>query len=180
MNKKQLTAIEPAEWRIVCQSKTAKISPVSLLHKPKENDDMKKLLILLPLVTAFALTACSGSSTTPVEITLEAVTMKYQPATFEVAAGQPVRLTFHNNDSVEHDFSIMEIPMAAMGATAEPMAGHTMDAMTTDPELHMAALMGQTNTIEFTPTKPGTYEFFCTVPGHKEAGMVGTLVVKSP
>ena len=98
----------------------------------------------------------------------------------EVMAGQPVKLTLRNNDTVDHDFSIMEIPMAAMGATAEPMAGHDMGDMATDPELHMAALMGATNTIEFTPTKPGTYEFFCTVAGHKEAGMVGTLIVKSP
>ena len=26
--------------------------------------------------------------------------------------------------------------------------------------------------------KPGTYEFYCPVPGHKEAGMKGTLTVK--
>ena len=25
--------------------------------------------------------------------------------------------------------------------------------------------------------KPGTYTFYCPVPGHKEAGMKGTLVV---
>jgi len=26
--------------------------------------------------------------------------------------------------------------------------------------------------------KPGTYEFYCPVPGHEEAGMKGTLTVK--
>ena len=35
-----------------------------------------------------------------------------------------------------------------------------------------------TATITFTPTKKGTFEFYCDVPGHKAAGMFGTLVVE--
>ncbi len=114
------------------------------------------------------------------EIVLQASGMTYQPAMIEVTAGQPVKLTFQNKDVVDHDFSIMEFPMEMMGATQEPMAGHDMGGVTDLPELHMAALMNQTSTLEFTPSKPGTYEFFCTVAGHKAAGMVGTLVVKAP
>jgi uncharacterized cupredoxin-like copper-binding protein len=28
------------------------------------------------------------------------------------------------------------------------------------------------------PLKPGKYQFYCPVPGHKQAGMIGTLTVK--
>ncbi len=85
-----------------------------------------------------------------------------------------------NEGTLEHDFSILEMPMATMGATAVPMEGHDMTAMGEEAQLHMAVTMGTGSAIEFTPTKPGTYEFFCTVAGHKEAGMVGTLVVQAP
>jgi uncharacterized cupredoxin-like copper-binding protein len=115
-----------------------------------------------------------------VEITLQASGMTYQPATIEVTAGQPVKLTFQNTDALEHDFSIMEFPVEMMGATQEAMPGHDMSGMAEEPELHVAAMMNQTSTLEFTPTKPGTYEFYCTVAGHKDAGMKGTLVVKEP
>jgi uncharacterized cupredoxin-like copper-binding protein len=127
---------------------------------------------------ALILGACAGPA--PQEVSLTAVDMAFHPDALEVTAGRPVRLTMVNEGALDHDFSILEMPMETTGATAVAMPGHDMGAMTLDPQLHMAATTGMSNTIEFTPTKPGTYEFFCTVPGHKEAGMLGTLVVKAP
>ena len=37
---------------------------------------------------------------------------------------------------------------------------------------------GQTATVLWRFSKPGTYEFACLLPGHYEAGMHGTVVVE--
>ena len=149
---------------------------------------MKKwTLCLLILITA-VLAACGSTATAeptaapPVELVLVAKDIAYDTNRLEVVAGQPVKLVLHNEGVLEHDFSIMEIPHAGEVAEGEveEMAGHDMSQMSEQPEVHVAAPMGGNNTIEFTPSEPGEYEFFCTVSGHKEAGMVGTLVVKAP
>lgn len=37
---------------------------------------------------------------------------------------------------------------------------------------------GEEETIEFLADKAGTFEYYCSVPGHREAGMVGKLIVE--
>ena len=37
---------------------------------------------------------------------------------------------------------------------------------------------GESGTSEFIPSEPGTYYYICTVPGHREMGMVGTIIVE--
>jgi uncharacterized cupredoxin-like copper-binding protein len=147
----------------------------------EETNRMKKLLIPL-LLASLILAACSGSAqSAPQVITMDTSNMKFLPATIEVKAGQTVKMTMRNSDSVDHDFSIMEFPMSKVSSNFDPVAGHAMGGSggtAKEPELHIAVAMGKSGTLEFTPTKVGTYEFFCTVAGHKEAGMKGTMVVK--
>ena len=139
---------------------------------------MRRLTVVVLPALGLILSACAGPRVQ--ELSLTAMDMSFQPNALEVTAGVPVRLTMTNEGALEHDFSILEMPMETMGATAVPMEGHDMTATGEEAQLHMAVSMGMSNTIEFTPTKPRTYEFFCTVPGHKEAGMVGTMVVQAP
>ena len=57
---------------------------------------------------------------------------------------------------------------------------HDMTHAAHDLALHVTATAGQTGTLEFTPTSAGTYEIWCTIAGHLDAGMLGTLVVSAP
>ncbi|MBI4261045.1 MAG: cupredoxin domain-containing protein [Actinobacteria bacterium] len=75
----------------------------------------------------------------------------FDPSEVSVKEGD-VSIRFTNLDAFGHDFTI--------------------------EELGLKVLLGpnETRTVTFTGS-PGTYTFICSVPGHEEAGMVGTLTV---
>jgi len=129
-------------------------------------------------LTALVLAACA-SAPKPQEVTLTATNMTFSSSSFEVTAGVSVILTLVNQDALEHDFSILEIPVESVSEPDAVSAEHQMEMgeAAADPVLHVAVQPNETNQLTFTPTKPGTYEFYCTVPGHKEAGMVGTMTL---
>lgn len=146
---------------------------------------MNRFMILLLISAALLLAACSsptGASTaSQQEITLITTDLKFQPETIEVTAGQPVKITMRNEGFLEHDFSVMDIAVKDVDEHSHASEGHTGHMASADePDIHVAAVAGETGTLAFTPTEPGTYEFYCAVPGHREGGMVGTLVVQSP
>ena len=138
-------------------------------------------LSLFAALGGAVLAACS-STPTPLKVSMQASEFRFDPATVEVQAGQQVTITMQNMGTVEHDFVIQEMPMEQAAGDSESagavMPGHTMDEMAMEPAVHMGAMAGMSGSVTFVPTKPGTYEFFCAVAGHKEAGMVGTLMVR--
>jgi uncharacterized cupredoxin-like copper-binding protein len=120
--------------------------------------------IVIAVAAALLLAGCQGSQSgapsgpapsatqrQDVQITLSE--FKFQPAIVEVQAG-PVRFHFNNTGAVEHTMLIPEL------SKGTPMIKPGTDF---DLDLDLPA---------------GTYHVVCDVPGHKEAGMEMTLVVK--
>jgi uncharacterized cupredoxin-like copper-binding protein len=129
-------------------------------------------------VAAVALLAgCSKSGMDMGTINLKIGAQTYSTHDITVEKGKMYKLVVENTDAVLHDFSVDKIEVTKGHAAGEGHHDMDMGGMA-DPDLHLAVDAGKTATLEFTPTKAGTYTFYCTVPGHKDAGMKGTLTVK--
>jgi uncharacterized cupredoxin-like copper-binding protein len=113
------------------------------------------------VLTAASVVACGGEKATPspeptpapaVEVTaMDPFSYDPKELTIQSAGSTTIRLA--NTGTVEHDF--------------------TIDAL----EFQIKTAVGETAEGVLTDVAPGTYEFYCTVPGHKVNGMVGQLVV---
>ena len=86
-----------------------------------------------------------------------------------------MRIMLQNDGALLHDMSSMDAMVEMMQGEG---ASHDMGGIENQMKMHVAAEAGQKATLEFKPTQAGTYELFCSVAGHKEAGMVGKLIVE--
>lgn len=105
------------------------------------------------------------------DITIHTINMKYTPTEIVLDKDQQVNLILSNQDNVEHDIEVI-IPNINNGTQSEHE--HSLK----ENRIHLHAEPKETQSIRFTPTTTGSFEFICTVPGHKESGMVGKIVVK--
>ena len=86
------------------------------------------------------------------EIPVRAKSLAFDPDTITIKAGEDVTIVLNAVD-VEHDFYVDGIGAIAHAKKAESAKGGLKIA------------------------KPGTYEFWCSVSGHKDGGMTGRLTV---
>lgn len=141
-----------------------------------------RLLIAAVSLGAVALvTGCGDSDSSDalpsstVRLTMQDIA--YDSSAFTATMGEQVRIDLENRGQMTHDFTIESMPMKGlhmMGGASGAEHMHQTDQYA----MHLALERGAKGQLEFEPTQPGTYEFFCTVPGHREAGMRGMLTVR--
>ncbi|GAB4211816.1 MAG: hypothetical protein OHK0012_04980 [Synechococcales cyanobacterium] len=117
--------------------------------------------------------------TTPAPIAVELGTaegeLRFVPNQLTVQTGIPYRLHLSNPSPMKHYF------------TAKDFA----DAIwTRKVEVDGVEIKGQINNVElqpgssldwiFVPMLPGTYPVICTIAGHQESGMSGSLTIREP
>ncbi len=100
--------------------------------------------------------------------------MVFMPAKVEVKKGEQVKFVLRNNSELDHEF--------ILATTAENLKHG--QAMKKNPDMEHDDPNGKrlvpkkTDEIVWKFTKAGEFEYSRLIPGHREAGMVGTIVVK--
>lgn len=134
--------------------------------------------ILLILLSLILLTACASQPPKPAtDITVEMIDFAYNPSSITVPAGEPVTVTIKNTGNIEHDFVVEKINATTKVMEDSGSDAHHAHGEEQNYDLHASANAGETTVFEMTVVEPGTYEVFCSVEGHKEAGMIGELIV---
>lgn len=88
------------------------------------------------------------------EFTIESKGLNFTPNQLRVSQGDKVKITYKNNVGT-HDWRL--------------------DEFSVKTELLNA---GQQETVEFVASQKGAFEYYCGVPGHKQAGMKGSFIVE--
>ena len=136
---------------------------------------MRKIFTVV--ILTLLLTACGGASQPATEFTLDTSDFAYSIPSLTVKVGETVQLTLNNIGVLEHDFVIEKIDVTTKVIQDSGSEEHGAHGAEANYDLHVSAQVGETSIIQFTVNEPGTYQFFCSVPGHKDAGMVGELIV---
>ncbi|MCA9965305.1 MAG: cupredoxin domain-containing protein [Anaerolineales bacterium] len=129
---------------------------------------MKRFVLLAILgITAVFTTACGGESFS-FDVTGND-NFVYEPAALAVKAGSQVTINFTAIGALPHNWLLVSTGI-------DPTTASDADALAGAVTGEIAG--GTSKSITFTAPAAGTYTIVCTVPGHAEAGMRGTLTVE--
>ncbi|MCA9218913.1 MAG: cupredoxin domain-containing protein, partial [Planctomycetales bacterium] len=104
--------------------------------------------------TEAAATTAPGGSAMQTTFDIKMVDIAFDVTELVVPANTEITINLVNEGALTHNFSIDEL-----GVNSGDYAA------------------GQTGTVTFNSGAPAEYEYYCNIPGHREAGMVGKITV---
>ena len=100
--------------------------------------------------------------------------MQFVPERVDVKKGDQIRFIIQNKGVLKHEFTLASVEdnnkHAELMKKYPDMEHDDPNAKSVDP--------GKSSEILWRFSKSGTFEFACLIPGHREAGMHGTVTVK--
>lgn len=118
-------------------------------------------LLVAVLAVGLVAAGCGGGGAAPSggetgggqQLTVELSSFAFEPSQITLQQGREVKVTLVSKD-IEHTFTVPDLGIDfPVGA-------------------------GGTKTVSFTPQQTGTFKLLCIIPGHTEAGMVGSVTVQ--
>ncbi len=108
---------------------------------------------------------------------MEMSSFAFAPDDLQVKTGEVVEIAIQNSEAVLHDFTIDEIDadvhVSYLGGTGQ----HAHDEPANQADVHFALTEPASGVVHLKINEPGEYLFYCSVPGHQQQGMEGTLIV---
>ncbi len=108
---------------------------------------------------------------------IEMTSFAYAPNVIEVGAGEVLEIAIQNAEPSLHDFTIdkidADVHISYLGGTGQ----HEHQEPERDADVHFALTEPASGVVHLKVDEPGEYVFYCSVPGHREGGMEGKLIV---
>ncbi len=131
---------------------------------------MKKLFFSSALLICMTLylSSCGGSAST--ELTVVMTDFHFTPDNFTVSAGREFTLTLINNGAIEHEFAIFNLGADVKNGFDSENKANIYWSLRVGPDESKTVTLNA-------PADLGEYYIVCGIPGHFEAGMLGSLIV---
>lgn len=110
----------------------------------------------------------------PITMTESDGKMQFIPNRIEVRKGEQVKFALRNNGELDHEIILATLDMNM--AHAKEMAKNP--DMEHDEPNAKRLQPKKTGDMIWKFTKAGEFDFSCLIPGHREAGMTGTVIVR--
>ena len=117
-------------------------------------DPSSVAVAVLPVVTPCAPEELTSTDGDGVALTVEAGDLWFGPNELTISSQGTTTITLTDVGVAVHNLTVDEL------------------------DLQVVAAPGRSSQVSIVAPQPGTYQFYCSVSGHRAAGMVGTLIVE--